>query len=229
MKFKPTIIGEASGSVGSLTFSHNRGGQYIRQRSVPVNPASAFQVAVRNSMADLTSKWLDTLTAAQRAAWDTYSTNVPLPDALGEPRNAGGVAMYCRSNIPILQAGLPRVDDAPVIFNLGEVTAPSVSAISAAADTVDVAFEATDAWANEDDAALLILASRPQNASINYFAGPYRFAGSVLGDSVTPPTSPATLSLPFPVAVGNQVFFQARAVRADGRLTSAIRFRGVAA
>lgn len=228
MKFKSTIIGQASGSLAGSTFSRNRGGAYIRTRSVPTNPGSAFQSAVRAFMADLTSAWGDTLTPAQRAAWDLYATNVPMTDTLGEPRNVGGIGMYCRSNIARLQAALDRVDDAPSTFDLGEFTAPAFGTISEAGGTAGVTFVNTDAWANEDGGAMLVLLSRPQNPGVNYFKGPYRFAGLVEGDSVTPPTSPASLTLPFPVVEGQRLFGQARVCRVDGRLSLPFRFTALA-
>ena len=226
MKFKSVIIAQASGSIGGTTFSRNRGGAYVRNRSVPTNPASPQQVAVRATVADLTSAWLDTLTDAQRRAWETYAANVPLVDPLGEPRNVGGIAMYVRSNVPREQAGLARVDDAPTVFNLGEFTAPSFGTISAGAGTAEVNFEVTDAWVNEDDAVMGVLLSRGQNASINFFKGPYRFAGGILGDAATPPTSPATITLPFPVAEAQKVFGQFRVMRVDGRTSDPFRVGG---
>ena len=39
---KTTIVGPLSGSFGGLTASHNRGGQYLRQRSTPTNPNSTY-------------------------------------------------------------------------------------------------------------------------------------------------------------------------------------------
>ena len=83
MKFKGTLIGEASGSIASLTFSHNRGGQYVRQRTIPTNPNTVFQQAIRSLVSELTSRWQNTLTEAQRAAWDQYAVQVPLLDPLG--------------------------------------------------------------------------------------------------------------------------------------------------
>ena len=38
MLFKSAAFTQASGSVGGLTFAHNRGGMYTRARSIPVNP-----------------------------------------------------------------------------------------------------------------------------------------------------------------------------------------------
>jgi hypothetical protein len=226
MKFKSSMVTQASGSVGGLTYSHNRGGMYIRSRATPTNPGSAFQAAVRAFVATLTSAWNDTLTAAQRAAWDTYAENVPMTDSLGEPRNIGGLGHYVRSNVPRLQAGLDRVDDGPTTYNLGEFTAPSFGTISAAGGTAAVNFDTGDDWVDEDDAGMLILLSRGQNPGVNYFKGPYRFTDSIDGDSGTPPTSPASLTAPFALAVGQKLFGQARVSRADGRLSLPFRFNG---
>lgn len=223
MKFKPTIAGEASGSIGALTFSHNRGGAYIRNRVVPTNPNTSQQQAVRGIMGQLTSDWLDTLTDVQRAAWDNYALQVPLLDTLGEPRNAGGIGMYIRGNSARIQAGLARVDAGPTIYNLGAYTDPVPAQPSAAGGDMDVAFTTGDAWVSEDGASMLVYCSRGVNASINYFKGPYRLAGQIDGDSGTPPTSPATITLPFPVAAGQRMYVKINVTRADGRYSSTFR------
>lgn len=223
MKFKSSLLAQASGSVGGSTYSHNKGGMYIRNRSIPTNPNTTYQQAIRSIVGQLTDLWLTTLTAAQRAAWDAYAAAVPILDSLGESRAVTGLNMYVRSNTPRLQAALPRVDDGPTIQNLGDYTAPAIASVAAAADTADVSFTNTDDWANEDDAALLAYFSRPKSASINFFKGPYRYADKVDGDSVTPPTSPATIALPFPVEVGHRVFGRLQVSRADGRLSQPTR------
>lgn len=229
MKIKSAILTQASGSVGGLTASHNRGGMYFRSRAIPVNPATAAQVAIRNAMSVLATAWQETLTAAQREAWTTYAENVLLPDSLGEPRNVGGVGMYVRSNVPRIQVGLPRVDDGPTTFDQGTFTLPTPTVTAGSPATLSLVFDNTDAWANEDDAALLVYGSREQAASINFFKGPYRFGGMVEGDGTTAPTSPATPALPFAGTAGNAMFLQVRVTRADGRLSPISRFRTVIA
>lgn len=134
--------------------------------------------------------------------------------------------MYIRANVPALQASLARIDAGPTVFDTGDMTTPVVGVISAGGGTLSLAFTNTDAWANEDDAAMLVLISRGQNASINYYKGPYRYAGRVDGDSETPPTSPASITLPFAVAEGQRVFCQVRVIRADGRLSAPFRGMG---
>lgn len=226
MKYKSPIFSQASGSLAGTTFSRNKGGQYTRARAIPINPNTPEQAAVRNLFGTLADLWINTLTGAQRDAWQTYANNVQLIDRLGEPININALSMYQRSNTPILQAGLPRVDDGPTVFDLPSFTQPSPVGIDTANDELDVTFTNTDAWAKEDDGAMLVYISRPQNATVNYFKGPYRFAGSILGDAMTPPTSPAAIPLPFPVVAGQRIFYKISVVRADGRLSTP--FRGFA-
>jgi len=226
--FKSIIMPQASGSLGGIVFSRNKGGAYVRARAIPTNPNTAQQVVVRQAVGNLANLWSNTLTAAQRAAWKNYADNVPVVNALGDSIILTGLNMYTRSNVPIIQAGLTRVDAAPTVFNLGDYTEPSI-AIDATDDEIDVTFDNTDAWANEDDAAMLVYASRPVAASINYFKGPYRYAGKIDGDGATPPTSPAAISLPWAVEAGQKVFAKIAVVRADGRLSYPFRGGAVGA
>lgn len=219
-------VAAVSGSVGGVTFSRNRGGPYMRTRAIPTDPGTTYQQDIRATVASLTSHWLNTLTPAQRAAWDTYALNVELPNSLGQYRNVGGIAMYIRSNVPRLQLdpdSLPRVDAAPTVFNLGEFTNPSMGGASEATQAVNIGFDNTDAWANEDDAAMLMHGSRSHNQSVNFFKGPYRNAGRVLGDAVTAPTSPEVVTWPFPFLEDQRIWCQIRFSRADGRLSAPFR------
>lgn len=220
MKIKSALMTEASGSLGGLVASHNRGGLYLRARAVPVNPNTPQQQLIRGFVAQLTSLWTDVLTAPQRASWDLYAENVPLPDRLGEPRNVGGLAMYVRSNVPRMQSPLPRVDTAPLIFNLGDYSAPSFNTLSEATQDVTTVFSGTDEWVSETQAALIFYSSRAQNPSINYFKGPYRLADRILGSQPAPPVPPVQLSVAFPFVVGQRIFFRYNVTRADGRLGS---------
>jgi len=232
MKFKGSFLTDASGSIDGITASHNRGGKYIRARSIPVNPSSEFQQAVRNATSLLTSRWTGVVTEDQRAAWAVYAFNVPLPDAFGDPRSIPPLAMYNRCNVPRLQADpigtdLPIVDDGPTDFTLGTFSEPSITGISAGTQLLSLAFDTGDDWVGEASAGMLVYLSRPQSVGINFFKGPYRFAAAILGDNITPPTSPVDIAVPFPVVAGQKLFAQIRVTRADGRLSSAQRFTAI--
>lgn len=223
MIFRPLLGADLSGSLGGITAGHNAGGPFFRVRAVPTNPRTTFQETIRAATADLTVRWNDDLTQLQRDAWDVYATNVPLPNANGEARSIPGLAMYVRSNVSRIQAADPRVDNAPTTFNLGAFTAPTIASITAATDLLSLNFTEADAWVGEDDSSMLIYTSRPQNPSIKFFINPYRFAARIEGDSGAPPTSPASIALAFPAAVGNQIFIRVRVTRADGRLSADFR------
>lgn len=222
MKFASQLVTKVSGSIGGLTGAHNKGGLYFRARATPTNPNSVYQQAVRNAIAQLTSRWQQTLTPAQRAAWAVYADNVPLVDALGEARSIPPLAHYTRSNVPRLQAAMAIVDDGPTVYSLATFSGVSFT-VDASGDTASVVYVNTDDWADTDGGALLCYFSRPQAQSIGYFKGPYRFAEAVLGSTSTPPTSPEEVDLPFPVEAGALVFGQFRATNADGRLSAPFR------
>ncbi|MGD9153867.1 MAG: hypothetical protein PVG30_09545 [Gammaproteobacteria bacterium] len=223
MKFKSPVYSQASGSIAGITYSHNRGGMYTRQRVVPTNPASEYQSAVRSYVAALVAAWSSVLSDAQRAAWDLYAESVELPDTLGDTRNVGGVGMYVRSNVPRLQAGLTRVDDGPTVFSLPEVANIALASASEASQELSVTFLNTDDWAGEDGAALLVYVSRPANPGVNFFKGPYRLAAVIEGDSGTPPTSPTAVTAPFAITAAQKVFAKFNITRADGRYSSPFR------
>lgn len=220
MLFQSQVITKASGSVGGLTASHNRYGQYMRARSTPVNPNTAKQVVVRSALASLSAIW-QTLTGAQRIAWADYAANVPVLNKLGETVNLTGFNMYLRSNIPRLQAGLARVDDGPTVFSLPELTDPVPTVtVAAGFQSISLAFTNTDPWANENGGAMLIYAAAQVAPSINFFKGPFTFQDTIDGDGVTPPTSPDVTLVTQLGTVGNKAHIAVRATRADGRLSS---------
>ncbi|MEE8608940.1 MAG: hypothetical protein V3S55_15155 [Nitrospiraceae bacterium] len=226
MLFDSAIITRGSGSVGGLTFSHGIGGNYIRARTTPVNPNTIQQQAVRGFVSQLSALWSGQLPQTDRDKWIIYAENVTLTNPLGAAINVSGMNMYVRSNVPRLQAGLPRQDTAPGIFDLGEFTNPA-TATFATAQQVSVIFNDSDLWVSEDDSSMLLYVSRPVGEAIEFFKGPYRFAGSIDGEVATPPTSPQLISVPFLVVAGQKVFTRIRVTRADGRLSADFREGGI--
>lgn len=222
MKYTSAIMTEASGSLRGIVASHNAGGTYFRGRTVPVNPQSSQQTAVRNAMANIAQAWSGTLTATQRNGWNTYAFNTPVTDSLGAPIKLSGFNWYNACNIPRLQVGLSRIDTAPSIFNLAALTLPVITSITATTRVMILTFTNTDLWATLVGGSLLVYTSRPQDAGISFYKGPYQFAGRVNGAG-TPPTSPQNITTPFTLAAGQQVFAQFRAVNADGRISAIFR------
>lgn len=220
-------VAAMSGRVGGVVYSRNASGAYVRPWVMPINPGSARQQEVRFAVAQLSTRWVETLTAVQRESWATYAGNVAIPNRLGNLHHISGLAMYVRCNAPRLgfpeQApALALVDDAPIIFDLGSFTSPSIDSIDAATNIMSLGFDNTDDWASEVGSAMFVFASRPKNLTVNYHRGPYGATDAVLG-AVIPPTSPQDILLAYPVEVGQRIFVRANVSRADGRLSSSFR------
>lgn len=219
MLFKSPIFAQASGSIAGTVFSRNGGGMYVRARANPTNPNTDAQQAVRDAMRQLVNAWTTVLTNLQRENWNTYAFNTPTLNKLGEATHKTGQQMYIRGNVPRLQAGLDRADDAPTEFNIGNFVAPATFIADASAGTLSISFNIDDEWANIDGGALLIYQGRPQNATRNFGKGPFQLAHAIPGATAAPPTSPSVFNSLFPMTVGQKIFLQMRATTPDGRLT----------
>ncbi len=215
MKFKSALITTGSGKLGGIVASHNRGGQYLRGLTIPTNPNTAQQQAVRNALSSLQALFA-TLTTAQRTGWQTYAINTPVTNALGDSITLTAQQMFVKCNTLRLQAGVATISAPPGVSGLIPLTLP-VATIVAAGSTASVAFTNSDSWAIAAGGYLLVYAARPVAGTINYFKGPYRFAGKVTG-AATPPTTPAVITLPFTIgSAGTKMGFRFVAIGGDGR------------
>lgn len=225
MKFKSPVFSQVSGSIAGITFSHNRGGLYTRSRTIPVNPGSASQIAVRANFSGLVSTWINVLTTVQRTAWALYALNTPLVDRLGDALILTGQQMYVRCNSARLRGGLARVDVGPTVF--GEALLSGIAVPSLLSPTLlNVPYDNTNPWATAIDGGMIVQVGTPENPTINFFKGPYRFADTELGDPV-PPTSPFVVVTPFTFTNGQAFFLRIRSSEADGRISAAQFFRGI--
>ena len=221
MKFKSQVYTAVSGSIGGITYSHNKGGMYTRARATPTNPSSAAQLAARNAFGAMALRWRETLSTAQRNSWENYAALTPVTDKLGEPVLLSGQQMYIRNNTQRVRSGLATVDPGPIGGGGTPLTTPVLS-VSDAATTFSLAYTNTDDWAGATGGGLLIQASRQMAPTINFFKAPFRFAAKVDGAG-TPPTSPATPTSPFAdtYSTGKRVYARCIAVSADGRISDA--------
>jgi len=224
--------GAASGKIGAMVASHNSGGQYLRARTTPTDPSTAQQQVVRAAVAELAGAYAQLLTTAQREAWAVFGQNGGFVNRLGDPITLSGIAAYIRNNAPRVAAGFDSIDDAPTVFLQTPTNVAAVIPTVTAPDTVSIAFDNTDPWADTDDGHLLIYVSPPQNPAILFYKGPYRLLDTIDGSTSAAPTSPhAATYAPaaFGALIANQrLFFQFRSVGADGNIGNLFRATTVA-
>lgn len=187
MKILPTLGSMMSGSLRGLTASHNKGGLYLRGRTVPTNPNTSRQQTVRSIVGGLTQLWTDGLTEQQRQAWRDFAANVPVTDSLGETMQLSGINWMIKSaTVPeqadargLTVANAPDPAVAPTLFNTGE---PVLDVTNFTGDfttppgTGSVVAMLT-ANASDDGDAFLYIAP-PQTAGVRFYKGPYQLAAT---------------------------------------------------
>lgn len=217
-------IVQMSGSIAGNTFARNRFGNYSRARTKPVNPKSARQVAARIAIMYLAEQWRESpMTDAFRTAWATYAASVNWQNKLGETILLTGYQHYIRSNAALVRVSGTRVDAGPAALGLppGD-PAFVVNPPSQAGQNVDVNFDDGFDWCSEDDGYLSMEMGVPQNPTRNFFAGPWRWWRSIDGNTAVPITSPQAglTGMPYTVTLGQKIWFRARIIRADGRIST---------
>jgi hypothetical protein len=211
-----------SGSIAGNTFARNRFGNYVRSRTKPVNPRSTSQVLMRSIISYLAEAWRTILDDSKRTAWETYATAINTKNRLGEVINLTGFNHFIRSNAVILQHGNVLIDDGPAELSLP--AKDPTFAILAYADTqkIHITFDNTLPWATQPNGFMEFYMGRPQNATRNFFNGPWRNTGTRPG--ATPAPTPPTLEdAIFTLVTGQKIWVYARISEDDGRLSEAMR------
>lgn len=205
VKFGAGII-QISGSIAGVTHARNRFGNYIRPRTKPVNPNSAFQYAIKQYMKYYTERWHDTLSSAQRGAWATYAAAVPVKNRLGETVYLTGFNWYLAVNIVRAQAQNSKCDNGPSTLTLIESDPGFAVAGSAGTQLLTLTLTLGLPWRDIAASIMCIYQGTPQVVTRNFFNGPWRFAGSIAGNAV----APHTMTAPFTLVQGQKVWVYGR-------------------
>jgi hypothetical protein len=180
MKFKSAVYTNVSGSIGGLTYAHNRGGMYARARSTPVNTMTARRTAVRANFAAASTYWRNTLTAAQRGDWTAYAEASPVTDQFGDEKILTGQQMFIRTHTLRLQAGEAAIAAAPSTPGFGvpvsEFTNTDIS-VATPGGTLDI--DGSLASGAPDAGDVLVYVGTMLSAGRNFYNGPWQFVDSV--------------------------------------------------
>lgn len=208
------ILGSLRGSIGDNTFSHNRGGDYVRRRVSPTNPNTTRQQVMRALLGTYAAAWA-ALTAPQREAWNTWAEQQNRTGPLGNTINMSGINGYVLCNTRIGDAGGTPLTDPPVDVAPDSLT--TMSADISAADTADITFTPTPLGAAER---VIMFMSLPQSG----VAEPNFKQCRIVGYSALAQASPWAATLPFTIQVGQKViFFAARFDEATGLISAYLR------
>jgi hypothetical protein len=136
MKVKYTELAIASGKLNGMVHARNKGGNYIRKWSKPLNPKTDLQLAVRNSLTTLSREW-GALTEAKRVSWIALASNIVRKNRIGESVSLSGNALYNEFNGNLATLGVASLDTAPA-FTAPELPSIGSLIVKAAVFTYDL-------------------------------------------------------------------------------------------
>jgi len=177
-----------SGSMRGITASHNKGGLYFRGRTVPTNPNTARQQAMRSIVGGLMQSWSMQLSEAQRQGWRDYAAAVPVLDSLGQSMNLSGVNWFVKCNVSSAQitsqgvtpaTNINNIFDVPTIFNTG-VAVQDVTVFEGVFTTPPgtVTLSGTLAGVADANGTALLYIGAPQTPGVRFYKGPYQLAAT---------------------------------------------------
>lgn len=152
----------SSGSIAGTVFSHNRAGQYQRNRRAPVQPVGTGRRAfIRSSFGGASTAWA-ALSAANQAAWIAYAAAHPVTDRLGQSIKLTGQQMYVAVGTQLLNVGqaLPSVPPVSAAVAAPILTAYTVTHLGVITITLTASGSASDF--------ILVAFSKPLSAGVTF-------------------------------------------------------------
>lgn len=199
-------VTQMSGSVGGVTAARNASGNYFRARTKPVNPGTDGQHTVRDVIGQLAQYWRDTMTPAERAAWEAYALAVNMQNKLSENIKLSGFNHFIRCNSIYLRQTALVEATGPTTLALPELDSTLSMTALVSDNSLHVTFNESSPWRSIPDSMMVVWCGTPQNATRNFFAGPWKLAGGI--SAINP--SPKTILAPYTLVLGQKVWAYAR-------------------
>lgn len=175
------LAGQISGSLGSVVFSHNKGGAYMRNRVTPTKATSEYAVTAKARMTTASQAWQG-LTDDQQTAWREWAKTNPIMNAIGQSRIVAGHVSYIRINILAIMCGVAALTEPPVTPAPGPLIYLALSA-DIGAGTFDVTFQATPLGATEK---LMVWAALVDSKGIKYVENLYKLVTVSAAEQASP-------------------------------------------
>jgi hypothetical protein len=173
----------ASGSVGGMTYSHNRSGMYMRARRVPTNPNTGFQQAVRSNLSNA-SQAFRLLDAGEQASWATYAAGTPRVNRLGDTITLTAQQMYVAVNSLAALLGLAPMTNAPAVPGLSTLGNDLALGVDASTGTLTID-GVTGSLFRQVGAKIGVFVGDGKSLGVNFYKAPYQLFDVMAGATGT--------------------------------------------
>lgn len=207
------LIDKIRGSIGNVTFSRARWGEFVRYRTRPRDPRSDDQAQYRVWFTAAVTQWRDVLNDAERLAWNTLGDDTTLFNSAGDPYHPSGFNLAVGINAFLKQCVQGMITTAPAAARWD---APSFSepAIAAAAGTL------TDntGWSDPETGWVHIRESPPLPDTTYDYYGPW-IRDQVATIAAFHAGAPVALTTGPPWVEGKRYFLAVKAIKTLGSLS----------
>lgn len=175
------MAGQISGRIGSVVFSHNKGGPYIRNGTIPITSSSSYAIAAKARLSAASSAWQG-LTAAQRRSWREWAIENPITNRVGHQITLTGISAFAGNYTRMALAvqtplTVPPIDPAPL-----PLTSATLN-LDIGLGAFDVTFLATPLAAND---MLWMLCAVTDSAAVNNVNNMLRYIGVTAAAQASP-------------------------------------------
>lgn len=122
-----SLLTDLRNSIGSDTYSRNKGGAYVRTRSTPANPQTTRQQEVRAKMTNISQAWAS-LSDSERQQWIEAAANFPYRNQFGDTYFLSGIALHNALNLSLANISKPYIASPPAAESLPGLSSLSVTA-----------------------------------------------------------------------------------------------------
>lgn len=176
------LLSDARKKIGSAVFSKSRTGNYVRIKKSPTQPRTSAQRSVRSAFSTNSKAWPGTLTAAERAGWNSLAASSTRKDRFGNSFKPTGLQLYqlCARNAQT--CGAATLASAPANLDVDSPISATLTAHSAAGGTLTVAVGTNPAAGDY----VIVAAAAPISAGRTFVGKLYRVL-EVFTGPVSPP------------------------------------------
>lgn len=147
------LVNDIRGSSGGTTFSRNKGGAYVRNRTKPINPSTPAQGAARAMLGGFSTAWRS-LSDANRTSWIENASLYPYINKLGEERVYTGQQLFVKNNMNLAVA-----EQSPITALQPPLETATVSVVSVVATDADSLQVKIDVGGDSSDTQFVISAT----------------------------------------------------------------------
>lgn len=179
------LVSDMRNKLNGSVLAKNKGGNYMRNKTTPVNPQTEAQMIKRAQFGALSAAYRS-LSAADIDKWNAAAANFPYTDIFGDSRTLSGSQLYVKLNNNLAQVNTPALTTPP---NPAGTGTPSVTSVLV--EVTDETITPTMALIGAPASARIVYeATRALSDGVRFYKNEYR---QIAVSSSLTPVLPADL------------------------------------